>query len=280
MTQQADNLQLVADLAVAAQNNIPTTASTLMLVPDGMTLENLERYQYNRDRLRGKFCTTSLASLIEHAQQQAAEYTEASDETYAATVFIQPENMRAQAIYNLGSLAYPGHADHTAALTLQPTPALKALQHLTSAKHHQQALAEWIEDWAALITDIDGASGQKMGHSQALASIRSMTIKSASELQSNVENLSASASRMDQIEASGKGDTPATLHLTLTPYPDLDDIEVVVRLSVLTSDDKPMLRCRWVGQQQQEEAIANNLRDKLQDALGDTATIYLGSYMA
>lgn len=279
MTQQTDNLQLVADLAVKAQAELPMTLASLALVPNNMQLVNLEQYQSQRDRLRGKFATTSLASFIEHVQQQATEHT-SEVHTYAAPVFIQPENMRAQAIYNLGTLEYPGHADHTAALTLQPTPALKALQHLTSAKHHQQALAEWIEDWAALITDIDGASGQKMGHSQALASIRSMTIKSASELQSNVENFSASASRMDQIEASGKGDTPATLHLTLTPYPDLDDIEVVVRLSVLTSDDKPMLRCRWVGQQQQEEAIANNLRDKLQDALGDTATIYLGSYMA
>lgn len=47
---------------------------------------------------------------------------------------------------------------------------------------------------------------------------------------------------------------------------------------MLTGDDKPALKLRWVGEEQQREHIAQEFKDTLAAELGAAAVLTLGTF--
>ena len=110
---------------IARPESISAAAKALELydcivaLPGDFKLHDIEKYTSYRKRARGTMATTSVEDF--------AVYTKKHVDEDPAHIFIDPSEMAATAILNLGSPDYPGHADNRAKLTLKRTAAYQAL---------------------------------------------------------------------------------------------------------------------------------------------------------
>jgi uncharacterized protein YfdQ (DUF2303 family) len=264
-----DTLELIIDQSAAA-SALPPTLMPVTALPVGVKIHNLEPFQALRSRFRGSLITNSLHDF--------ADYT-LSREGSAAKGFIDQDNMSCRVYFNLGNEAAPGHADDTATLNLKPTAAYKALQQIVGRKLSQRDLAEWIEDWNLNLTAIK-EGGETMPISAAVASVRNITIEARQTATTSEHNFGASRSAMDSIEAENAGSRIEALHFSLIPYDGLGTRIFTLKLSILTSDDKPALKLRWAGEEQQVEEIAQEFKATLAQEVGCAASLILGTFTA
>lgn len=264
-----ETLELILDQNAAA-SILPPALMPLTALPVGVKIHNLEQFQAGRLRFRGSLHTNSLRDF--------AEYT-ISRNGPAARGFIDQDNMSCQVFFNLGTDEAPGHADDVATLKLKPTAAYKALQEIAGRKLNQRELAEWIEDWHASLVAIK-EGGTTMPISAAVASVRNITIEARSTATSSEHNFSAARSAMESIEAASAETRLEALQFSLIPYDGLGTRVFTLKLSILTGDDKPTLKLRWAGEEQQVEEIAQEFKTALITEVGGTATLILGTFSA
>nr|WP_312231674.1 YfdQ family protein [Pseudomonas sp.] len=249
-------LQGGADLAV-----LPESASTL----------NLEQYDATRYRFRGALHTHSIRDFSKYVTY----HLKTADELDPAG-FINQEKMSATVIFNLGNQDLAGHADDTATITLKPTAAFKAVEGIAGQKLSQQALAEWLEDWARNLEA--SADADKLNIVAAINGIRRMTIKATSQRDSAVGDFSASRSAMDEIEAKSLETLPTSFHFTTVPYEGLAPALISLRLSVITGDNAPVLKLRWVGEEAQREEFAEEFKNVLHEQIGEQVPLTIGTF--
>ncbi|SDH48826.1 DUF2303 family protein [Pseudomonas panipatensis] len=247
-------LQLVLANAVAAANvRVTGSAGAMAVVPEGFKLQNLEKLEAHRNRFRGALTTSSLADFVTYVNERANEETRG---------FVDKDSMSCRVIFNLGDTSQAGHGDDIATLTLQPTAAYAALQAIAGQRLSQKDLAEWMEDWRDFLKAVT-PDDQEMNLVQAIAAVRNITIKASSERTTVEGNFNASRSAMDQIEAASQDTLPGSLIFTCQPYDGLPLRNFVLRLSVLTGEAKPVIKPRWVAEQQVREEIAQEFKDLL-----------------
>jgi uncharacterized protein YfdQ (DUF2303 family) len=264
-----DTLELIIDQAHAA-SDLPPTLFPVTALPIGVKIHNLEQFQALRSRFRGSLHTTSLRDF--------AGYT-ISRNGSEAQGFIDQDDMSCKVFFNLGDEISPGHADDVAILKLKPTAAFKALQQIAGKKLTQRELAEWIEDWNLNLVAIK-EGGQTMPISAAVASVRNITIEARSTATTSEHNFGAARSAMDSIEAANAESRVEALHFSLIPYDGLGTRVFTLKLSILTGDDKPTLKLRWAGEEQQVEEIAQEFKTTLAKEVGGAATLILGTFNA
>ena len=115
-------LQQVKDLVLSGYHltAVKETACPTALLPDGVNVESLERFDLERFRFRGAMTTTSIPDFVRYAAGYA-------NEAEPARCFIDADNMTARSVFNIGTLANPGHADNVASITLKKTAPFRAL---------------------------------------------------------------------------------------------------------------------------------------------------------
>ncbi|MDT4823271.1 hypothetical protein FQZ97_564920 [compost metagenome] len=264
-----DALQLILDHHAATAGKDLGTDTQAILLPESLRVASLEHLQPGRSRFRGLMSTSSLADFCAYVLARTEPGTQG---------FVDQDAMSCRAIFNLGDTDHPGHADDAASLQLKPTAAYQALQALAGRNLSQKELAEWMEDWNPYLTATVGETS--MGMPQAIAAVRNITIKAASERNHQEGNFNASRSAMDTIEAQSQEQLPEALHFSLVPYEGLGQRTLTLRLSILTGGDKPSLKPRWVGEEIQREEIAQEFKRVLSEKLGDNAVLYLGNFNA
>lgn len=264
-----DTLELIIDQAAAA-NSIAATNTPVAVLPAGVKIHSLEQFQLHRSRFRGALRTNSLHDF--------AQYTINRNGT-TAKGFVDPEDMSCKIFFNLGDDSTPGHADDTATLTLLPTAAYKALRAIAGRKLNQRELAEWIEDWNTNLRAKKEAD-QDMDIHQAVNSVRNITIEAKASSTHGEHNFGASRSAMDSIEAASADTRLDALHFTFVPYEGLGEQTFLLKLSILTGDEKPTLKLRWVGEELQVEDIAQEFKKVLAAEVGGHATLTLGTFTA
>lgn len=268
-----DTLSLILDNALtAAQAKIdfPHGAS-LAVLPEAVRLTSLEPHELHRYRFRGRMATHSIADFAEYVKRHAA-----AAEENAPAGFVDQDNMSSIIIFNLGTIDEPGHGDDTATLALKATAAFRALTRAVGNPLSQQDLAEWLEDWQQHLTALMGE--EELPLPQAINGIRRMTIDSKKSSTSEVGDFSASRSQMDAIEARSLEVLPTGFTFEAVPYDGLPPVTIVLRLSVLTGSNAPILKLRWVGEESQREAIAQDFKRVLHEQLGDGIPLTLGEF--
>lgn len=111
-----DAISQITELAISgvrlgAVENMPCPA---VAKPEGLEIVNLEKYQNNRYRFRGSLKTTSISDFVKYC----IGYSDAD----GVRCFINAEDMSAKTIFNLGTIAAPGHADNSAVIGLKKHP--------------------------------------------------------------------------------------------------------------------------------------------------------------
>lgn len=269
MSLNKDTLELIIANAVALGGTV-STDTPIAALPDNIKLHNLEKFQAQRARFRGALSTNSLTDFANYVTGRNGQ---------TAKGFIDQDAMACAVFFNLGDETAPGHADDTATLKLKPTAAYTALSQLAGKKLSQKELAEWMEDWRANLTATDPQDAT-LSIVQAIAAVRNITIKATAERTTVEGNFAANRSAMDAIEAASQDTLPAKLHFNIVPYEGLNQRVFTLALSVLTSEDKPTLKPRWVGEELQREEIAKEFKTVLAKEVGGSATLLLGSFNA
>lgn len=246
----------------------------IVTVPDKYTLKDLEKFMPARRRQRGTMNTNSIPDF--------AGYTQKHKEA-GCTVFVNPDNMAARAVLNLGTQDHPGHCDNTAVVTLEKTAAFLALLSHT-AQHvnlKQSQMAEFLEDWSDEITcyNNEGEENAYIPMHKAIAAVRKLTIESMQKLESEAKQLSASKSTFESVAATSTETIPTILHFATVPYHGLDARTFDVRLGINTGGPVPTIGLRIIKMEEHDEQMAFEFAQLVRNALTDEALpVLIGSY--
>jgi len=268
MSLSQEAIQLITDTALLAAGKTQSTYSPPAVLPDGVKVVDLEKYQVGRSRFRGVLSTNSLVDFSSYVKERAIE---------GARGFIDQDEMTCTLIFNLGTNIAPGHADDRAVLRRKPSAGYTAAQGIPGRTLSQKDLSDWIEDWNASLSATD-ETGQTMSIVKAIAAVRTITIKASSESDHAVSETRTSRSAMDQIEATSKETLPASLVFSVVPYEGLSVRDITLRVSVITSGTQPMLKLRWVGEEVQREEIAQEFKSVLDAQISEATKLTLGVF--
>lgn len=270
MSLSKEAIELIQENAVAAAGIQLPALGQVAVLPQNFNVVDLERYQACRNRFRGTYATHSLADYSTYIVERAAP---------AARGFIDQDNMSCIVLFNIGTAEEPGHADDRAVLRLKASAAFAAVQAVCGQSLVQKAMSDWIEDWNQHLSATD-ENGQTMTISKAIAAVRTITVKASSESDHAVGETRASRSTMDQIEASSKETLPAWLDFKVIPFEGLGEQVIRLRVSVITGGSQPVLKLRWIGEEAQREAIAQEFKEVLEAKVGSSAKLALGTFEA
>lgn len=236
------------------------------LLPPGYTLASLEEFKQFANCYCLNFQTPMISDFLEYCKTNAES---------GARCFVDQDVMKAITIFDLGSKEQPGHKKHRATLALKQTAAYKAMVEATRDKMRQQAISDFLLDWEDCIVLKDSA-GNAMTPVESATRLRDLTIETARSAASQVHDMGHEMSAMEKIEAANKETIPAELLFQCVPYHGLNLREFKMRISILTGHDTPMVKLRFVGFEQAQEYMAEEMREKITVGLvgsGITASI-------
>lgn len=260
---------------VAASNalNAQTKGLPLLATPKNFDLKSIEHLQETRQRFRGLFSTASIDDFLNYSTNQELDNT---------SIFIDADNLKAEAIFDLGDTELPLHCDHRATYQPRKTAAYMAIHRIRNERLSQKDLTDFIEDWldeAIPVVVLPNGNHEPLRASQAINSIRTIKIEERSSQTHTEGNFSASRSAMDEIEASSNVDVlPDFLVFNIVPYEGFLSRPIHLKVNLLTGGDKPYFGLRWVGEEAQKEAISNELVETLQQGLPDGLKVYRGEF--
>lgn len=263
---------------MAAKHVNEQTDGSAVSLPESVKVEDLERFMPTRRRYRGKMTTTQIGEFAEYTNLTAGEVQENGAEP-GTTVpcFVNPENMTAKVLFDLGTLEHPGHADFTARLDLPKTAAFEELLGKNGRALAQKELAEWLEDWAPQLK-VTAEDGEPLNLPGAVAAVRRITIGAKSENTSEERTFGGRRSAMSEVEAQNKDTLPAFIEFTCEPYHGLDERTFRLRVSLITGET-PKLIMRIVRLEHHQEEMAKEFREHLIHALdGNLVQTFVGNF--
>ncbi|SDF23326.1 DUF2303 family protein [Phytopseudomonas seleniipraecipitans] len=268
-----ETLQHIEAQALAAANARIELAggAQLAVLPEAVRLQTLEAHEATRYRFRGALSTHSIRDFSNYVTKHLDDA-----DAIAPAGFVNQDSMSAEVVFNLGTPDLAGHADDTASITLKRTAAFKAVEAIVGKRLSQKELAEWLEDWAR---NLEASAGDaRLNIVQAIAGIRHMTIKATSQRDSSVGDVSERRSAMDEIEAKSQETLPTSFSFTTVPYEGLQPTLISLRLSVITGENAPVLKLRWVGEEAQREEFADEFKNVLSSEIGGLVPLTIGTF--
>lgn len=234
--------------------------SPLIALPEGVKLSDLEGHMEHRTSYRFNFSTKSIKDFGEYCKEFDKE---------GAKCFVNSDLMRAESIFDLGTEDKPLHQRHNAKIQLDKTAAFVALLNLNGDHISQKQASDFVEDWAENI-QVFTSAGEKITTVMAAQRFREITIDEMKERGSSVGDFHESMSEMEKIEARNASQIPACIKFTCVPWHGLGVREFDVRVSIITSGQKPALCLRIVKLEAQEEDMAEEFKEILVEMFKDS----------
>lgn len=272
MSQQVDNTAItqIRDLVLSQfiEEKLSGADFPAIVLPKDVSVESIERLHVERFRFRGKLETASIEDFVRYSTGYAADGTRC---------FISADKMAAAAVFNLGTISNPGHADNKALLFLKRTAPFSALLSINGDRNDQKQLAEWLEDWSEFITGFD-ADGAVIDAKKSAAAIRKITIEAIKSADFEEQDFSGRRSVMESVEARTKDIMPVAFEFKCVPYEGLAERRFKVRMSILASN-QPQLVLRITQLEAYEEEMAVEFRDLLVAKFdGSVVETYIGVF--
>jgi uncharacterized protein YfdQ (DUF2303 family) len=260
MTMDASAIEAIqkAEATTAAANSIRgaltyTACAGAAALPNDFAVHDLEKFMPTRRRMRGTMRTQSLEAFCDFVKAYAE---------IGATVFVSPETLTATAVLNLGTPASPGHADMRAILEAKDTAAHAALRAAAKMPMTQMAAAEFVEDWADHIT-CKASDGNTIATPKVVGALRKLTIESLKRVESEQQQLRATTSSFEDVQAKSADPLPATIDFKCQPAVFLRDRTFTLRLGILTGEKAPAIVLRIIKAEQHQEEMAYEMRGGL-----------------
>lgn len=253
----------------AADEAISNKVESVTALPSDFEVHDLEKYLQYRRRARGTMTTDSINDF--------AAYAQANKEEEGSCVFINQDSMQAVAVLNLGSPEIPGHTDNRAVLSTKKTAAYTALLNVANGRGLKQTeVAEFLEDWPAELSCF--SEGGPLTMPKAITAVRNITIEAMRKQASSEQQLSASRSAFESVQATSAETLPTTIYFKCVPYHYLESREFVLRLGIQTGGDKPLITLRIVTAEKHAEEMADELLGLVTKHIGEGMPVYIGQY--
>ncbi|EKN6012577.1 DUF2303 family protein [Yersinia enterocolitica] len=275
MSQQLDSSAIteVRDMVLTSiiEKQLNRMACDTIALPAGVAVKSLEQFQLERYRFRGAMETSNIDEFVKYSSGYAGD---------GVRCFIDADEMRAQTIFNIGTLLNPGHADNTASLSLKKTAPFRELLNIDGRKQSQKELAEWLEDYREFLLAFD-ADGVVLDIKKAVGAVRRITIEQTSSADHEDQDFSAKRSVMESVEAKSKDVMPAAFEFKCIPYEGLGERRFKLRYSILTGGNAPVLVLRIVQLEAEEEKIAVEFLELLTNKFkGVEVETFIGKFKA
>ena len=280
MTLDIDTLNKVTETAIIASSvnteKLKETDYPTAIISCDTQIVSLENYQKYKNCFKGDFTTNNIDNFVQYNKDQDAEDNK--------QCFINPELMRATTIFDLGDKEKPGQCKHKAFLRLEKSVDYESLLELHIRHHSQKELSEFIEDWSDNITCFSSNSGELkiMENKVAIQLIRNVTIASNSNKTSEVGDYEGKQSTFESVEAKSKDglDLPSRIEFKCKPYDDLSERFFMVRISMLTGENKPIFSFRVINLDSHSVEMAKEFQAILTSKLDDGMKTYIGDFVS
>ncbi|MGM7747302.1 YfdQ family protein [Yersinia enterocolitica] len=275
MSQQLDSSAIteIRDMVLTSiiEKQLSSTACDTIALPAGVAVKSLEQFNLERYRFRGVMETSSIDEYVKYSSGYAGD---------GVRCFIDADEMRAETIFNIGTLENPGHADNTASLSLKKTAPFRELLNIDGRKQTQKELAEWLEDYREFLLAFD-ADGVVLDIKKAVGAVRRITIEQTSSADHEDQDFSAKRSVMESVEAKSKDVMPAAFEFKCVPYEGLGERRFKLRYSILTGGNVPVLVLRIVQLEAEEEKISVEFLELLTAKFKDVEVeTFIGKFKA
>lgn len=278
MTLDIDTLNKVTETAVIASSvnteKLKETDYPTAIISNDTKIVSLENYQKHRNYFKGDFSTNNIDNFVQYNKDQDADGNK--------QCFISAYLMRATTIFDLGDKEKPGQCQHKAYLELEQSVDYNALLNEHNKYSSQKNLSEFIEDWNDNITCFSSNSGELkvMENKIAIQLIRNVTIESNSNKTSEVGDFEGKQSTFESVEAKSKdgSNLPCRIEFRCKPYDDLSERYFMVRISLITSENKPCFSFRIINLNSHVVEMAKEFQAILASKLGDEIKTYIGSF--
>lgn len=260
-------IDTLIDIGATRDGLIGKTFIPSALIPKTCEVVNLENFLEAPIRMRATFRTERLEDFAAYVREQG--------DTNETAIFIQSAGSGAKAVIDYGSDKDPLWGDHKAILSIPATPEADAIQRICCRPHSQRELIEFMEDWGHIL-NAESSSEETIGIKKAIAAIRAVTIDSIRKLTNEEADFETSQSALEKISAkSSKGALPAKLIATASLLEGLEPTLIELRVSILTGEDRPMFRVRFVAEEKLRQAAAKEVEARIQTDLAGTR-IFVG----
>ena len=254
-----DNRAMSEALSAALSNGQITLA-----VPEGYSLESLEKFYPLRQRPRGVMTTDSIESFASYFKAHASD---------GATVFVN--GMNATAVLNLGNPKEPGHADDLAKFAPEMTAAYTALLRASNNQLNQRDLAELFEDWSDHIQAFH--DDELMSNGAAATTVRTVTVDAAKKMTSTEATLQVERSAMESLKASSSaGLLPTNFLFNCEPFLGMSSRDFLVRISVHPGEKAVTFSLRIAVLEAHKQEMSVELAQRIREAI--QGPVIIGSY--
>lgn len=270
-------IQEISRLAVASFDGAaPLNDGSAIVIPDNYKIQNLERFEATPKAFKGTFSTTVLDEFISYVNKNGNENS---------NLFIDQQEMTAEAILDQGDSTNPLWGRHRATLKLLKTPAYIALLKLQNQALTQQDFIDFAEDWRDNISFFSNmmVEGHEVIGTPSLPAVikilRKLKISANHISEQNINNHSSSHSALEAIEInSDQNELPEGFIFDIMPYEGFKKINFYCQLRAVSDDKTVKLKYR-IGQLNTiAETIANEFKDylfkEIDQELNDS--IYIG----
>ncbi|MFW6369091.1 MAG: DUF2303 family protein [Myxococcota bacterium] len=262
----AEAIKRIEQLVTAGQS-VGGVSYPHLVVPAGSQLEGLERFEEEPYRMRARFATERIPDFVRYVSEQSVEGQTA--------VFVHPRGHGAEAVIDYGTQEEPQWGTHRALLYMESTAEHQALANFTQHPVSQRGATDWIEDWAPYLTPYRG--DEDMSIAQAISQLRRIDVKATASQMHEEGDWSGKRSSMEEVEAkSGSGKLPEGLRMRLKLYPSTEERDALIRLQLITGDDKPRIRFRVIGYEALMEDVAREIEETVSNQLSD-CRVFVGT---
>ena len=238
------------------------------VVQDRTSIISLEQFKQHPSRFKLNFNTNILSEFCRYIQDNS--------ETQKPVIFINQDELSAEAIFDFGTVEKPSWQEHIAKLSLNKKPAIVALESLDKVKLTQTALADFIQDWLENITFYN-SSNALIPTSEAIYAIQNIVVDSNKKAISSVMNMSAEAGSMEAVDIASKdGELPAYFYLSAAPFEGF--LETKYRCILRAhKDGSIILSYRIMSLESIENSHAEQFKDLILDSTSTDLKVFIGT---
>lgn len=282
-------MQHIEDNTAARAFNAANSGLTLPFIalPSNVETKDIEHLLPHPIHFKGHFNTLDINEFIDYVTDQGE-----------ASVFVSPDSMAANAIFNLGDPDQPEHRFHQSNVKLEPTDEFNALMQIHNSGLSVKSFIEWLEEWHPHLEAYKkeakiGVKCESIDLNHALVAIRNITTKVKAEVTNKIEDFSESNSAFASIDIDNeKGQLPAYIDFTCVPFEGLklpmqadnqndDENEqrtFRMRFAIIAGDN-PTLMLKIMRLDQHKKAMLNAFKDQLKNNLNpDYFTVRIGNF--
>lgn len=234
-----------------------------VLVPAGYKVESIEKLSHGPWRMRAIVAADCIAEFSAYVNEHANAYSR---------VFVDPQKLEALAVLDYGAPHQPQWGEHRAHCRLRLDECYADLLRLaTGSALDTERLVDFVLDhpdaceFTSVPPEDQARPEDYFSVPQAVQTLRKIKTRQSRDSEHDTSDTNRSRSTLERAAVTSA--VPLTLRVQRKPAEGLDKRAIDVRLRYYLDGDKPLVSMRVISRGSLDQAIAEDFRTKLREAL-------------